>query len=60
VLFTLLLLSPFLWGAHHGHWLLGLAIGVILSLYFFLRRDRYSQPGPTPTRPGSHADAPSP
>jgi hypothetical protein len=46
VLFTLLLLSPFLWGAHDRHWLLGLAIGLILGGYFYLRRDRYSEPGP--------------
>jgi hypothetical protein len=46
VLFTLLLLSPFLWGAHYRQWLLGLAIGVILGGYFYLRRERYSEPGP--------------
>jgi hypothetical protein len=46
VLFTLLLLSPFLWGARYTHWLLGLAIGAILGLFFYLRRDRYSEPGP--------------
>jgi hypothetical protein len=46
VLFTLLLLSPFLWGASSGHWLLGLAIGLVLGSYFYLRRDHYSEPGP--------------
>jgi hypothetical protein len=46
VLFTLLLLSPFLWGAPYGHWLLGLAIGLVLGGWFYLRRDRYSEPGP--------------
>jgi hypothetical protein len=46
VLFTLLLLGPFLVGAHYGLWLLGLAIGSILGLYLYLRRDRYSEPGP--------------
>jgi hypothetical protein len=46
VLFTLLLLSPFLWGAHYTHWLLGLAIGIILGLFFYLRRERYQEPGP--------------
>jgi hypothetical protein len=45
MLFTLLLLSPFLWGAPYRHWLLGLAIG-LLGLYFYLRSDRYSEPGP--------------
>jgi hypothetical protein len=46
VLFTLLLLSPFLWGAHYRQWLAGLALGVILGVYFYLRRDRYREPGP--------------
>jgi Na+/phosphate symporter len=46
VLFTLLLLSPFLWGAHYLQWLLGLAIGLALGLYFYLHRGRYSEPGP--------------
>jgi hypothetical protein len=46
VLFTLLLLSPFLWGAPLGHWLLGLGIGVALGVSFYLRRERYSEPGP--------------
>jgi hypothetical protein len=46
VLFTLLLMAPFLVGAQHGLWLLGLAIGIILGLYFYLRRERYSEPGP--------------
>ena len=46
VLFTLLLSSPFLWGAYYSHWLLGLAIGILLGLYFYVRRDHYSEPGP--------------
>ena len=46
VLFTLLPLSPFLWGAGPAHWLLGLGIGVGLGGWFFVRRDRYSEPGP--------------
>ena len=46
VLFTLLLLSPILWGAHLAHWLLGLAIGTALGIYFYACRDRYSEPGP--------------
>jgi membrane protease YdiL (CAAX protease family) len=46
VLFTLLLLSPFLWGAPPAHWLLGLAIGIALGVYFYIRRERYSEPGP--------------
>jgi hypothetical protein len=46
VLFTLLLLSPFLWGAPYGQWLLAVAFGLLLGLYFYVRRDRYSEPGP--------------
>jgi hypothetical protein len=46
VLFTLLTLGPFLVGAHYGLWLLGLTIGTILGLYFYLRRERYREPGP--------------
>ena len=46
VLFILLLCSPFLWGAHYAHWLIGLAIGIVLGVYFYLRRERYSEPGP--------------
>ena len=45
-LFTLLLLGPFLVGAHYRLWLLGLAIGIVLGLYFYLRRERYREPGP--------------
>jgi hypothetical protein len=46
VLFSLLLLSPFLWGAPPAHWLLGLAIGVALGLWLYLRREHHSEPGP--------------
>ncbi len=46
VLFTLLLLSPFLWGARYTHWLIGLAIGVVLGVYVYVRRERYAEPGP--------------
>ena len=45
-LFTFLLFGPFLVGAHYRLWLLGLAIGIILGLYFYLRRERYREPGP--------------
>ena len=46
VLVSLLLLGPFLVGADYRLWLLGLAIGIILGLYFYLRRERYREPGP--------------
>ena len=46
VLFTLLMLSPFLWGARPAHWLLALGFGIGLGAWIFVRRDRYSEPGP--------------
>jgi cell division protein FtsW (lipid II flippase) len=45
-LFTLLLLSPFLWGAAVWHWLLAVAIGLVLGVYFYIRRERFEEPGP--------------
>jgi hypothetical protein len=33
-------------GAHYTHWLLGLSIGLTLGLFFYLRRERYQEPGP--------------
>jgi hypothetical protein len=59
VLFTLLLMAPFLVGAHYRLWLLGLAIGIILGLYFYLLRSATASPARTPTRPGFHADRPA-
>ena len=46
LLFTLLLLSPFLWGAPVWHWLLAVAIGLVLGLYLYARRERFEEPGP--------------
>jgi O-antigen/teichoic acid export membrane protein len=46
LLFTLLLLSPFLWGAAIWHWLIAVAISLVLGLYFYVRRERYEEPGP--------------
>jgi hypothetical protein len=46
LLFTLLLLSPFLWGAPLWHWLLAVAIALVLGLYFYVRREHYQEPGP--------------
>ena len=46
LLFTLLLLSPFLWGAPLWHWLLAVAIALVLGLYFSVRREHYEEPGP--------------
>ena len=46
LLFTLLLLSPLLWGAPPWHWLLAVAIALVLGLYLYVRRERYEEPGP--------------
>jgi membrane protease YdiL (CAAX protease family) len=46
LLFTLLLLSPFLWGAVVWHWLIAVAAGLVLGLYFYVRRERFEEPGP--------------
>jgi hypothetical protein len=46
VFFTLLLLSPFLWGANLSHWLIGLISGTVLGLYLYVRREWYDEPGP--------------
>jgi cell division protein FtsW (lipid II flippase) len=46
VLFTLLLLSPFLWGAAVWHWLLAVAFSVVLGIYFYIRREWFEEPGP--------------
>jgi cell division protein FtsW (lipid II flippase) len=46
LLFTLLLLSPFLWGAAVWHWLLAVAIGLVLGVFFYIRRARFEEPGP--------------
>jgi 4-hydroxybenzoate polyprenyltransferase len=46
VLFSLLLSAPFLLGAPFGLWLLVLAAGSVLGVYLYLRRERYSDPGP--------------
>jgi hypothetical protein len=46
VLFALLLSAPFLLGAPSGMWLLGPAAGVVVGVYLYLRRERFSEPGP--------------
>ena len=46
MLFILLLSAPFLLGANYRLWLLGLAASIVLGVYLYLRRDRYSEPGP--------------
>jgi hypothetical protein len=46
VLFTLLLSMPFLLGVHYAYWLVALAVGVVLGVYFYVRRERYAEPGP--------------
>jgi len=46
VLFTLLSLAPLLMGVHGGYWLVGLAMGTVLGVYMYIRRERYQEPGP--------------
>ena len=46
VLFALLLSAPFLLGAPFGMWLLGPAVGLVVGVYLYVRRDRDSEPGP--------------
>ena len=46
VLFTLLLLSPFLWGATVWHWLLAVVCSLVLGVYFYIRREWFEEPGP--------------
>jgi hypothetical protein len=46
VLFTLLLSAPLLLGAPAVMWLLAPAAGIAVGVYLYLRRDRYSEPGP--------------
>jgi hypothetical protein len=42
----LLLLSPFLWGAAIWHWLIAVGIGLVLRVYFYVRRERCGESGP--------------
>jgi hypothetical protein len=46
VLFIMLLSAPFLLGAQYALWLLGLAASILLGVYLYVRRERYSEPGP--------------
>ena len=46
VFFSLLLSAPFLLGGPFGLWLLGPAVGIVLGLYLYVRRERYIEPGP--------------
>jgi hypothetical protein len=46
VFVSLLLSAPFLLGAHYSLWLIGPAVGVVVGVYFYVRRDRYDEPGP--------------
>jgi hypothetical protein len=33
-------------GAAVWHWLLAVAIGLVLGVYLYIRRERYEEPGP--------------
>jgi hypothetical protein len=55
LLFTLLLLSPFLWGAPLWHWLLAVAIALVLGLTSMCAESTTRNLGRTPTKPDSPA-----
>ena len=46
LLFSLLLSLPFLLGADYRLWLVWPVVGVVVGVYLYLRRERYSEPGP--------------
>jgi hypothetical protein len=46
LLFSFLLSLPFLLGAGLRLWLVSPALGVVVGVYLYLRRERHSQPGP--------------
>jgi hypothetical protein len=46
LLFSLLLSLPFLLGAGYRLWLAWPAVGVVVGIYLYVRRERYSEPGP--------------
>jgi hypothetical protein len=46
LLFSLLLSLPFLLGAGYRLWLVSPVVGVVVGVYLYLRRERYSEPGP--------------
>jgi hypothetical protein len=46
LLFSLLLSLPFLLGAGYRLWLVWPVVGVVVGVYLYVRRERYSEPGP--------------
>ena len=46
LLFSLLLSLPFLLGAGYRLWLVWPVVGVVAGVFLYVRRDRYSEPGP--------------
>jgi hypothetical protein len=46
LLFSLLLSLPFLLGAGYRRWLVWPVLGVVVGVYLYVRRERYSEPGP--------------
>jgi hypothetical protein len=46
LLFSLLVSLPFLLGAGYRLWLVSPAVGVLVGVFLYVRRDRYSEPGP--------------
>jgi hypothetical protein len=33
-------------GVHYSYWLIGLALGTVLGVDFYVRRERYAEPSP--------------
>jgi hypothetical protein len=46
LLFSLLLSLPLLLGAGYRLWLIWPVVGVVVGVYLYLRKERYSEPGP--------------
>ena len=46
LLFSLPLSLPFLLGAGFRLWLVWPVVGVVAGVFLYIRRDRYSEPGP--------------
>jgi hypothetical protein len=46
LLFSVLVSLPILLGAGYRLWLVSLVVGVVVGVVLYVRRDRYSEPGP--------------
>jgi hypothetical protein len=46
VFVSLLFFGPFLLGGHYSLWLIAPAVGIVVGVYLYIRRERYAEPGP--------------